>query len=156
MLRLRVWNSAETEQYDLEVYQNLPVNLLFRYTEVSEINKAVGSYSQTFRIPATKKNLDFFGGVINPGVVETSSLINGNFSVKQKIRAELSKNTVPLIRGSVQVKAVYRQKKDFYDIELVFFGQAVDLLNAVGGSLMSELTLTALDTTVNYINILTS
>jgi len=156
MLRLRVWNSAETEQYDLEVYQNLPVNLLFRYTEVSEINKAVGSYSQTFRIPATKKNLDFFGGVINPGVAETSSLINGNFSVKQKIRAELSKNTVPLIRGSVQVKAVYRQKKDFYDIELVFFGQAVDLLNAVGGSLMSELTLTALDTTVNYGNILTS
>tara|TARA_R100001163_G_scaffold2920_1_gene4401 strand:+ start:99 stop:2453 length:2355 start_codon:yes stop_codon:yes gene_type:complete len=156
MLRLRLWNSAENAQYDVDLYQNAPVNLKYRYTDVTEINKAVGSYSQTFRIPGTKKNLDFFGGLISPAVVETSSLINGTFSLKQKIRAELSSNTVPLMRGHVQVKAVYRQKKDFYDIELVFFGQAVDLLSEIGGSLMSELTLTALDTTVNYLNILTS
>jgi hypothetical protein len=156
MLRLRLWDNAETSQYDVELYRNAPVNLQYRYTDVGEINKAVGSYSQTFRIPGTKKNLDFFGGITSPAVKETSSLINGTFSPKKKTRAELSWNTVPLMRGHVQVKAVYRQKKDFYDIELVFFGQAVDLMSELGGSLMSDLTLTALDTTVNYNNVLAS
>ncbi len=63
MLRLVVWNKAEDAQYNIELYKHAPVNLNFQFTDVQEINKSAGSYSQTFRVPATKKNTDFFGAI---------------------------------------------------------------------------------------------
>jgi len=156
MLRLRVWNSAEDAQFDIELYTDAPVNLKYQFTDVSKVNQTVGSYSQTFRIPATQNNLKFFGGLVDPNVVETSDLINDTFNIKRKIRAELLYNTVPLMNGFVQIKAIYRQKKEFNDIELVFFGEAVQLSAAVGNALLSDLDLTALEHELNILNLQTS
>ncbi len=156
MLRLRLWNNSESSQFDIELYENLPVNLQYQFSDIQEVNRAVGSYSQTFRVPATKKNLNFFGGIIDPDVRETAGLINANYNVKRKIRAELSYNTSPLMQGTVQVKAIYRQKKDFHDIELIFFGEAVDLATSVGQSLLTDLDLSSLDYDMNYNNIISS
>ena len=115
MLRLRVWNFAETAQYDIELYESAPVNLKYRFTDVSKVNKAVGGHSQTFRVPATQRNLNFFGAVIHPQVEsDGNQLINGTWNVKKKIRAELSYQTVPIMTGTVQVKSIVRQKKNFY------------------------------------------
>lgn len=84
MLRLTLWNTAETEQHTIELYKHAPVNLNYQFTDVTQINKTIGSYSQTFRIPATKANTDFFGDIQNPAVQSTSTLINGNYNVKKE------------------------------------------------------------------------
>lgn len=145
MLRLRVWNFAESDQYDLELYENAPINLNYRFTDVSEVNKSKGSFSQTFRVPATKKNLNFFGAVINPDVRESSGLLNANWNIKRKVRAELSYQTIPVMSGSVQLKRVVRQKKQFFDLELVFFGESVDIAQSIGQKKLSDLNLTSVD-----------
>lgn len=59
MLRLRLFDSGTDKDYTIELYQNFPVNLQYRFTDITQINKSVGSYSQTFRVPASDKNLDF-------------------------------------------------------------------------------------------------
>ena len=156
MLRLRLFDSGTDKDYTIELYQNFPVNLQYRFTDITQINKSVGSYSQTFRVPASDKNLDFFGSIIDPGAVGTGELINGKYRIKRKIRAILLYNTIPVMSGHVQLKSVIRQKKNFYDIELVFFGESVDLFNEIGNKLMSEMTLTALSTVVNRNNIIIS
>jgi len=127
MLRLTLWNFAETAQHNIELYENAPVNLNYQFADITEINKTKGSYTQTFRIPATKINTDFFGALSDPAVQTSSALIIGNFNVKRKIRADLNYNSVPLMSGYVQIKAIYKQKKDFADIELVFFGETIDM-----------------------------
>ena len=146
MLRLTLWNTAETEQHTIELYKHAPVNLNYQFTDVTQINKTIGSYSQTFRIPATKANTDFFGDIQNPAVQSTSTLINGNYNVKKKIRAELSFNSVNLLRGYVQIKAVYIQKKDFADIEIVFFGESLDMAKKIGDKMLTDLA----DTSMNH------
>lgn len=156
MLRLRVWNNAESSQYDIELYENAPVNLNYRFTDISQVNKSTGSFSQTFRVPATKNNLDFFGGIIHPDVRETTGLLNANWNVKKKIRAELSYQTVPVMQGTIQVKRVVRQKKQYYDLELVFFGESVDIAQSIGQKKLSDLNLTELDHTLNLNNIFSS
>ena len=153
MLRLRLWNFAESDQYDLDLYENAPINLNYRFTDVSEVNKSKGSFSQTFRVPATKKNLDFFGAVINPDVRESSGLLNANWNIKRKVRAELSYKTVPIMSGSVQLKRVVRQKKQFYDLELVFFGESVDIAQSIGQKKLSDLNLTSVDHDITLSNI---
>lgn len=152
MLTLTLWNSAETTQHIIELYDHAPVNLNYQFADVSQINKTQGSYSQTFRIPATKTNRDFFGSIDKANVEDTSSLINSNYSVKQKIKASLTYNTIPLMNGYVQIKAVYIQKKDFADIELIFFGDTIDLATALKEKKIADLSTTSIDHTLNYAN----
>jgi len=156
MLRLIVWNSAETAQHTIELYENAPVNLNYQFADVSQINKTQGSYSQTFRIPATKQNRDFFGSIDKPNVEDTADLLISNYSVKQKIKASLSYNTIPLMDGYVQIKAVYIQKKDFADIELIFFGDTIDLATSLKENKIADLTTTSIDHTLNYANTIQS
>jgi hypothetical protein len=156
MLRLRLWNFAESAQYDVDLYENAPINLNYRFTDVSQVNKSKGSFSQTFRVPATKDNLDFFGGVINPDVRESSGLINATWNVKKKVRAELAYKTIPIMDGSIQLKRVVRQKKQYYDLELVFFGESVDIAQSIGQKKLSDLTLTSVDHDVTLTNIVAS
>jgi len=156
MLRLVVWNSAETAQHTIELYDHAPVNLNYQFADVSQINKTQGSYSQTFRIPATKQNRDFFGSIDKANIEDTSDLIISNYSVKQKIKAVLSYNTIPLMNGYVQIKAVYIQKKDFTDIELIFFGDTIDLSTALKEKKIADLTTTSIDHALNYGNLIGS
>ena len=153
MLRLTLWNNAETEQHIIDLYANVPVNLNYQWTDVSEVQKTKGSYSQTFRVPATRRNKRFFGSIDKPNVQDANDLIIANYSVKRKIRAELSYNSVLLMRGFVQVKSVYLQKKDYADIELIFFAEPLDLARALGEKKLVDLNLSSLNHTLNYSNV---
>jgi len=64
MLELKVYDGSE-EHY-LELYVNDPVNLKYQFTDIEEIQKASGSYSQSFRVPATDKNVQLFGTSMSP------------------------------------------------------------------------------------------
>ncbi len=154
MLRLVLWNSAETEQFNIDLYENIPVEVTYQFSDIQNINSSVGNYSQTFRVPATKPNLDFFGAVIMPSVVASSgTLINDNFDIKKKIRAELSDGGVTIIQGFVQVKGIYRQKKEFHELELILFGETVDLAKSLGDNMLSDLDMSSLDHSLNYTNV---
>lgn len=140
MLRLILDNT------EIELYQNEAVNLSLQFTDVSNINSSTGSFSQTFRVPATKNNLEFFGYINNPSAT-------GVVNVKQKIPAELVSGTISIIRGFCQVKQVYIQKERYADIELVFFGETIDLKSAVGDGMLSDLDLSDLDHELNRDNL---
>ena len=57
MLRLTI------EGNEIELYQNEPVNLSYQFSNLQEINAASSNFSQTFRVPLTKQNQDYFGAV---------------------------------------------------------------------------------------------
>ena len=139
MLRLNV------SDVDLDLYQDEAVNLTIQFSDLEGINSPVGSFSQTFRVPGTQKNMDVFGPV------NTSD--PGSVNLKTKKAAELFSGSVSILRGFVQVKTVYLQKQHYSDIELVFFAGAVDLKAAVGDSLLSDLNLSAQNHVLNASNI---
>ena len=129
MLRLNV------SDVDLDLYQDEAVNLTIQFSDLESINSPVGSFSQTFRVPGTAKNMDVFGPI------NTSD--PGSVNLKLKKVAELFSGSVSILRGFVQVKAVYLQKQHYADIELVFFAGAVDLKTAIGDAKLSDLNTTA-------------
>lgn len=131
---------------EMDLYEDVSVNLTLQFSDVQNVNSPAGSFSQTFRIPATANNLDYFGAIDDTTAVD---IVN----VKQRIPAEILSDTIPILSGFCQVKAVYLQKERYADIELVFFGGAVDLKSAVGDGFISELDLSALNHEVNRTNI---
>ena len=140
MLRLTL------EGNEIDLYEDVSVNLTLQFTDVQNINSPAGSFSQTFRVPATPNNLDYFGPINDTTAVGVSN-------VKQRIPAQLLRDSIPLISGFCQIKAVYLQKEKYADIELVFFGGAVDLKSAVGDGMLSDLDLSSLDHELNRTNL---
>ena len=130
---------------EVDLYQDESVNLTLQFADIQNINAAAGSHSQTFRIPATQNNLGILGQVASTSAV--------GVNLKTRIPAELVDNTIPILRGFCQVKQVYLQKEKYADIELVFFGGAVDLKTAIGDGMLSDLDLSAADHELNLNNI---
>tara|TARA_R110000803_G_scaffold54078_1_gene110662 strand:+ start:3591 stop:5876 length:2286 start_codon:yes stop_codon:yes gene_type:complete len=153
MLRLVLWDSTETYQYDIDLYENIPVEVTYQFSDIQNINSSTGNYSQTFRIPASKSNLDFFGAVIMPSVASTGTLINGNFDIKKKIKAELSEGGITIVTGFVQVKGIYRQKKLFHELEIILFGETIDLAKKLGDKMLSDLDMSGLNHVLDLANI---
>lgn len=131
---------------DIELYENEPVNLSYQFSDIQEINASRSNYSQTFRVPLTKKNQDYFGPVNEFGLITT-------WDPKVKVEAELSYNTIPLIRGFAQVKGVYVQKGKYADVELVVFGETANLSRDIGDGMLSDLDLSAYNHTLNATNL---
>ena len=123
---------------EAELYQNEPVNLKYQFTDVAQINTSKSNVSQTFRLPMTEANQGIFGAVNELSVVTT-------FNPKRKMAASIHNGSIPLMAGYVQVKAFYKQKGKYMDVECVFFGEVSDLSQKVGDDMLSDLDLSAYD-----------
>ena len=141
MLRLTI------EGNEIELYQNEPVNLSYQFSNLQEINAASSNFSQTFRVPLTKQNQDYFGAVNEFGLIPT-------WNPKTKADAELTYNTIPLMRGFVQVKAIYVQKGKYADVELVFFGETANLSRDIGDAMLSDVDWSAYNFTWSVANVI--
>ena len=143
MLRLTI------DGNEIELYENEPVNLSYQFSNLQDINASSSSFSQTFRVPLTKKNQDYFGPVNEFGLIP-------NWDPKTKADAELTFNTIPVMRGFVQVKAIYVQKGKYADVELVFFGETANLSHDIGDAMLSDLDLSSYNHTLNSTQIVLS
>jgi hypothetical protein len=143
MLRLTI------DGNEIELYENEPVNLSYQFSNLQDINSSSSSFSQTFRVPLTKKNQDYFGPVNEFGLIP-------DWDPKTKVDAELSYNTIPVMRGFVQVKAIYVQKGKYADVELVFFGETANLSHDIGDGMLSDLDLSSYNHTLNATQIVLS
>ena len=76
--------------HDIELYQNEPVNLSYQFSDVQNINSSASNFSQTFRVPLTGQNQEYFGAVNEIGLIPT-------WNPKTKVKAEISYNTVPTV-----------------------------------------------------------
>ena len=141
MLILRVYN-GEVPQ-DLDLYESQPINLQYRFSNIEKIQAQDGDFSQTFRIPATERNIDFFGTYWNVNTF-------GGFNAKLKTQAILIEDTIPIMSGFIQLKKVYIQKEKFADFELVFFGDKASLSRSLSEKKLTDLDLSDYDHEVNY------
>jgi len=131
---------------EIELYENEPVNLSYQFSDIQNINASSSSFSQTFRVPLTKKNQDYFGAVNEFGLITT-------WDPKVKVDAELTYNTIPVMRGFAQVKAVYVQKGKYADVEIAVFGETANLSRDIGDAMLTDLDLSDYDHTLNATNI---
>lgn len=142
MLNLRVFSGSD--QYYLDLFEDDPVNLTRQFSDV-QLNKPSGSFSQTFRVPATENNATFF-----TNIHEVNSV--GDFNPKVKSKAELEYNGIPLARGFIQLKAIYIEER-VPEYEVVLFGETADLFREIGDSKLSDLDLSSYNHTLNSTNV---
>ena len=143
MLRLTLAGS------EIELYENEPVNLSYQFSDIQNINSSASSFSQTFRVPLTKKNQDYFGAVNEFGLITT-------WNPKTKVEAELTYNTIPVMRGFAQVKGVYIQKGKYADVEIAVFGETANLSQDIANGMLTDLDFSSFDHDLTATNLAAS
>jgi hypothetical protein len=113
--------SDTTYQLDLQEAPNVALN--FQFSDVKEPETRKGSYSQTFKLPFTQNNNQFFENWYN---VNLDTLV---FSTKTKFDAVLYVGTVPQFEGALQLKAVYQKAQQY---EVVMISNSASLFNIIG------------------------
>lgn len=117
----------------LDLYENISIPTTYQFSNVQDFSKTNSNHSQSFRIPGTPKNNDFFGSQYNAN-------ISGTFNPKKKASAVLSFDTLPQLIGYIQLKNVVIQKGRFVEYEVVLFGDVANFGAEVGDKKLKDYT----------------
>ena len=140
----------------LELYKNDPINLKYQYSDIEDITKATSAFTQTFKIPATISNQNVFGEIHDANVfADNVTVTNPTINPKVRMAAVISNNTIPIVRGYVQLKEV-TLLNDNYEYTVAFFGEGGELAKAIGDRKLSELDWSAYNHALNSTNVLNS
>jgi hypothetical protein len=127
-VRLVAYRPATTSEtadstYQLDLQEEPSIALNFQFSDIKEPDTRKSSYSQTFKLPFTDNNHQFFQDWYN---VNIATLV---YDTRTKFNATLYMGTVPQFEGSLQLKGVY-QKAQVY--EVVLMSNTADLFSVIG------------------------
>ncbi len=121
--RKQLSTSSEELAYELDLQEAPNVSLNFQFSDIKEPETRKASYSQTFKLPFTNKNNDFFQNWYD---VNLETLV---FSASKKFTAVLYVGTVPQFEGYLRLQSVYK-KGEYY--EAVLISNTADLFSVIG------------------------
>lgn len=130
MTTLRLYDN-DGNWIDVDVEQSQPVKINREFDKIETL-KGSGDYTQDFELPFTDKLANFFGFIPN---VNTQ----GWFNPKKKITSEIISNSIPLIRGFVQILA-RKVTRNNIRISVRFTGQVPELIKALGEKRMKDIS----------------
>ena len=136
--------------YVADLYENETIALQYSFNDIKDL-KPSGTYSRTFRIPATNNNAQIFG------FIEQNTFQFSNFNPKRKLNAIITVDTLPVMEGSIQFKAAYTSNGVVSEYEIVFFGNVIDFFKNIGDADFKNYIAVQLqndyDITVDYVTI---
>jgi hypothetical protein len=130
-----------------DLYEFDPVELNLQFNDLTNVNTARSSYTQSFRIPLTETNSNILGAV-------NSLAAYTGFDIKRKLSAELNQDGFTIVRGYVQVKRFIQQKGRYMDAEIAFFGETANLSRTIGDKMLDRLELSSYNLPISAANIL--
>ena len=124
--------ASSTTAYNLDLQEAPSVSLNFQFSDIKEPETRKGSYSQTFKLPFTDNNNQFFQDWYN---VNLDTLV---FNTRTAFDAVLYVGTVPQMEGRLQLKSVY-QKAQVY--EVVLMSSSASLFSTIGEQRLKDVFL---------------
>ena len=140
--------------FNLDLQEEPNISLNFQFSDIKEPESRKASYSQTFKLPFTDNNNEFFQNWYN---VNLDTLV---FNTRTKFDAVLYYGETPQFEGFLQLKAVYQKAKLY---EVVLMSNTADLFSVVGEKKLRDVFLnddgsysTELNHTFNNTNMIAS
>jgi hypothetical protein len=125
------WDKSVVGELEVSSHSDFPLAITFSISDIRDINARKGSFSKTFKIPATKNNNQLYKSVY---IVNSTS--TNNISSKKPCRILI--NNLYSITGLLQLKSVgLSDKPQFYSC--VFYGDNVGWATAIGEKLLKDL-----------------
>jgi len=140
--------SVYTDQERVDQFKDESVSLTQTIQNVKDIKKIFTEFTQTFSLPASKKNNKIFKHYYNYH-------ISNGFDARKKVKASLELNDLPFKEGKIALTGVDLKKGVPHTYKVTFYGNTVDLKDILGDTQLATLEKLEKDynTVYNYDNI---
>jgi len=142
--------SVYTDQERVDQFKDESVSLTQTIQNVKDFKKIFTEFTQTFSLPASKKNNKIFEHYYNYH-------ISNGFDARKKVKASLELNDIPFKEGKIALTGVDLKKGVPHTYKVTFYGSTVDLKDILGEAELSTLTeLNILNTSYDYTSVLSA
>jgi hypothetical protein len=125
------WNKSVVGSLDVSSISDFPLALTFSIADIKDISARKGTFSKTFKIPATKNNNLLYKNIYIANSYSTNNLTN-------KKPCRILFNNLYSIKGLLQLSAVgLKDKPEYYSC--VFFGENIGWATIIGDVLLKDL-----------------
>mgnify|MGYP003134442309 CR=1 FL=1 len=130
--RKRQGFNNKKEAYELDLQEAPNISLNYQFADVKDPSKRKASYSQTFKLPFTNNNNDFFQNWFD---VNLETLV---YSSSKKFPAVILAGSLVQFEGVIQLKAVYLKAKLY---EVIILSNSADLFTNIGNKKLKDIFL---------------
>ena len=125
------WDKSVVGTLDVTSHSEFPLSLTFAIADIKDINARKGSFSKTFKIPATKNNNQLYKSIYLVKSTTTNNLLN-----KKPCRILI--NNLYSIQGLLELTSVGGYENPQY-YSCVFFGNNISWASDIGENLLKDL-----------------
>lgn len=122
----------------IDLYGDEPISLSISIQDIKDISKRSSTVSQTFTIPANKNNNVLLNHIFNIGT-------DSSFDPRKKTPCFMLNDTVPVFTGNFQLTKINVKNSNVISYECVVYGETIDLVKTLGGSLLTDLDFSELN-----------
>ena len=130
--------------YELDLQEAPNISLNFQFSDIKEPETRKGSYSQTFKLPFTENNNEFFQNWYN---VNLETLV---FNTTKKFNVVVFVGSTPQFEGILKLQAVYTKARQY---EIVIMANTADLFAEIGDKKVVDAIGSELNHVYSYDNI---
>ena len=130
-IQLRDFDNNILGDLDIISSESFPLSLSYSNFDVRNFNSRTGSFSKTFKIPASKKNNKLLNHIYQYGNDDTKKVLS-------KIPATIFADNLPIITGNLRITQIFKDKK-VLEYECLFLGNNMDWADSIKSLNMSEL-----------------
>ena len=127
MQKLTIYDVNQNPLAELDLLEDVSYPLVYQIADVEKPGSKSGSHSKTMKLPGTKTNNQFFGGIYD---------VNSDYSVfnpNVKTYAVLTVDSEELITGYMQLKEVLKDDKGEVYYNVVVYDESVDFWSRMRG-----------------------
>lgn len=118
----------------VDLFEDETISVTSKIQDIRDISKVFTDFSQSFTVPASKKNNKIFRHFYNYFISE------GAFDARKKVDARLEINYIPFREGKIFLNGVKMKNNKPFAYNVTFFGNTVTLKDLLGDDELESLT----------------
>ena len=122
-VELRDFTDNVLGSLDITSSDDFPLSLNYQNFDIRDFNSRNGSFSKTFKVPATRNNNKLFNHIYKDGNVDTRK-------VRKDIPSSIYVDNLPIINGTLRITKITSLDK-VLEYDCLFFGDNMDWANAI-------------------------
>jgi len=119
----------------VELFEDETISVTSKIQDIRDISKVFTDFSQSFTLPASKKNNKIFKHFYNYFISSDDA-----FDARKKVDAQLEINHIPFRDGKILLNSVKMKDNKPYAYNVTFFGNTVTLKDLLGDDELDSLT----------------
>lgn len=119
----------------VDLFEDETISVTSKIQDIRDISKVFTDFSQSFTLPASKKNNKIFRHFYNYFISSDDA-----FDARKKVDAQLEVNYIPFRDGKILLNSVKMKENKPYAYNVTFFGNTVTLKDLLGDDELESLT----------------